>query len=110
LTDDLNQYDAQNDGSNDAAPEADPLASFINASEEVADMPAEATYITVRTSGGQPKYVPTAVSMTPRDILGAGGIFVTGVVEYWYNGAKIGLDEIVPVGGTLTIVGSVKGG
>jgi hypothetical protein len=108
LTQDFDMSTGDNEDA--ITPEVDPLASFINASEEVADMPAEATYITVRTSGGQPKYVPTSVSMTPRDILGAGGIFVTGVVEYWLNGAKIGLDEIVPVGATLTIVGSVKGG
>jgi hypothetical protein len=93
-----------------SAPEVDPLADFLNASAEVADMPVGATTITVRTSGGQPRYVPTNVPMTPRDLLGAAGIFVTGVVEYWLDGAKIGLDDIVPVNGTLTIVGSVKGG
>ena len=66
--------------------------------------------ITIRTSGGETRYVPTANPMTVSAAMLASGLIVNGVVNYFLNNAEIQVNDIVPVGQTLSAIGAVKGG
>ena len=84
------------------------LEELMDNEEFVAPDPTST--ITVRTSGGETRYVPTSEPLTVAQVLTAANLTVGGVVEYWLNGARIQATDLVPAGQALTIVGSVKGG
>lgn len=74
------------------------------------NLPEEASYITVRTTGGDSRYVPTSEAMSVQDVLQASGLYISGRVEYFFNQAPVTAADMLPVGGTLTVIGAVKGG
>jgi hypothetical protein len=48
--------------------------------------------------------------MTVQAVMEATDLFIAGRVEYFLDGATVGMDAVIPVDGTLTVIGSVKGG
>jgi hypothetical protein len=69
-------------------------------------------YITIRTSGGDSRYVPVSETgtMTAGDALMASNLAVSGAFQIFMDGVKIGFDTVVPAGKELTVLGNVKGG
>ena len=78
--------------------------------EEGFDLPDPEAVITIRTSGGDTQYVPASAPMTVSEAMLASGLRPNGAVTYYLNGAEVKGDAVLPVGSTLTVVGSVKGG
>jgi hypothetical protein len=66
--------------------------------------------ITLRTSGGDSRYVPTTEPLTMGDCIVKSGLLMSGVVTFWLNQTEIDKDTVVPVGATVMMVGNVKGG
>jgi hypothetical protein len=91
------------------APMADSVGDF-----EDENVPDPATVITIRTSSGDTRYVPVPEghTITAGEAFMLSGLPVTGNggFQIYLNGAIIKVTDIVPVGSTLTVVGSVKGG
>ncbi len=91
--------------------ETDEVDDFLSDVQDEGVIPQAATVITIQTSGGDTKYVPTETSLTIKDLLSKANLLVGGAVEYWLNGSKLqSADEIIPIGAKLVVVGSVKGG
>jgi hypothetical protein len=65
--------------------------------------------ITLRTSGGQTRYIPAGDPMTLAEIKGLSGL-TFGAVTFYYNAQVIDDTTIIPVGGVVTAIGNVKGG
>ena len=78
--------------------------------EEGFDLPDPNAVITIRTSGGDTAYVPATEPKTVSETMLASGLRPNGAVTYYLNGAEINGATVLPVGSTLTVVGSVKGG
>ena len=98
-------------GQEETGEQADEVSEFLDDVQAESVIPDQATVITIQTSGGDTRYVPTDTSLTIRDLISKAGLMVGGQVEYWLNGTKLqSVDEIIPLGMKLTIVGSVKGG
>jgi hypothetical protein len=104
------EFDNEEEVTPEVTQEIDPLAAFIGAASEVASVPEGATFIKIVTSGGEPRFVPTSVPLTVSAVISQSGLYLGGTIEYWMGGAKVGSDTIVPVGETLSVVASVKGG
>jgi hypothetical protein len=66
--------------------------------------------ITVETSSGGKSYVNTEVPLTVADVVAKTGLNVMLGAEFYMNGAKLAMTDLVPNGQTLQIVGTVKGG
>jgi hypothetical protein len=81
------EFDNEEEVTPEVTQEIDPLAAFIGAASEVASVP-----------------------MTVSAVISQSGLYLGGTIEYWMGGAKVGSDTIVPVGETLSVVASVKGG
>jgi hypothetical protein len=86
------------------------INSFIDSAEDNDNIPDPMTVVTLRTSGGDTRYVPVTGSMTAGEVFAASGLAVSGVMQIWLNGVQIANDTVVPAGSTLTLVGSIKGG
>jgi hypothetical protein len=65
--------------------------------------------ITLRTSGGETRYIPTQESLSLGQIKGLSGL-TFGAVTFYYNASVIDDATVIPVGGVVTAVGNVKGG
>jgi hypothetical protein len=65
--------------------------------------------ITLRTSGGQTRYIPAGDPMTLAEIKGLSGL-TFGAVTFYYNTQVIDDATVIPVGGVVTAIGNVKGG
>lgn len=65
--------------------------------------------ITLRTSGGQTRYIPAGDPMTLVEIKGLSGL-TFGAVTFYYNAQVIDDTTVIPVGGVVTAIGNVKGG
>jgi len=74
------------------------------------EVPDPSTVVTIRTSGGQDRFIPVDGSMTVNELLANSDIRIVGEAQYWLNGAMISRNDLVPAGSTLTIIGTVKGG
>lgn len=90
----------------------DTLGDFIENGEAAPEfeLPDPASVITVRTSGGETRYVPTSEPLTVAEVLLRSDLRPTGAVQYWLNGAQVQSNSVVPAGSTMTLIGSVKGG
>jgi hypothetical protein len=75
-----------------------------------ADLPEVGSYVTLRTSGGDTRYVPVEGPTAIGALLAASGLSIQGSVQAWYNNALVDLNDTVPGGSTVTLIGSVKGG
>ena len=91
-------------------PNAEPEEEFFPTEETGVELPDAQTVITLRTSGGDTRYVPAAEPMSASQVIVTAGVSVAGAVQYWLNGAQIQPSDLVSPGMTLTVVGSVKGG
>jgi hypothetical protein len=98
------EFISDGDGSANPSDEVD-----FRAGTEVA-VPDPSTVITLRTSGGDTRYVETDAPMSIGQAILQSGLPVAGSVQYWLNGVQGNLETIVPVGQTVTIIGNVKGG
>ncbi len=78
--------------------------------DEGFDLPDPNAVITIRTSGGDTVYVPASEPKTVSEAMLESGLRPNGAVNYYLNGAEVKGDTVLPVGSTLTVVGSVKGG
>lgn len=65
--------------------------------------------ITLRTTGGQSRYIPAEEPMPLSEVKNLSGL-AFGAVTFYMNAAVIGDNEIIPVGGVVTAIGNVKGG
>jgi hypothetical protein len=74
------------------------------------DLPEAGSFVTLRTSGGDTRYVPVEGPTPVGALLAASGLTIQGSVQAWYNNALVELDDTVPGGSTVTLIGSVKGG
>ena len=91
-----------------AAGDEDPLAGVDIASDT--NLPDATKVVTLRTSGGDTRYVPTDGSDTVGALIQKAGLSMPAGFQVWYNGAQLDMNAVVPAGSTLTILGSVKGG
>lgn len=78
-----------------------------NAAEEAA---AERQFVIIRTTGGDDRYIDVEGPTPLVDILTKAAIRFTSTPEFLMNGATITATTYIPVGATVTIIGSVKGG
>ena len=65
--------------------------------------------ITLRTSGGQTRYIPTDEPVTLAQAKALSGL-TFGAVTFYMNAAVIDDTTVLPVGSTVVAVGNVKGG
>jgi hypothetical protein len=65
--------------------------------------------ITLRTSGGQTRYIPADGPMTLAEVKGLSGL-TFGAVTFYMNATVIDDATIVPVGSVISAIGNVKGG
>ena len=84
-------------------------AEFEEALEEEELIVDPTQVITLRTSGGETRYIPAAESMTLAQVKALSGM-TFGAVTFYMNAAVIGDDTVVPVGSVVTAIGNVKGG
>ena len=93
-----------------ASEEVEPEEDFFPEDEEGFDLPDPSAAITIRTSGGETRYVPAPEPMTVSAAMLDSGLRPNGAVTYYLNGAEVKPDTVLPGGSVLTVVGSVKGG
>lgn len=74
------------------------------------DLPDPSRVIGIKTQGAETRFVPATEAMSIPALLQAAGLTVSAAVEYWLNGSVVSQNELIPVGQTLVIVGTVKGG
>jgi hypothetical protein len=78
------------------------------------NIPDPATVITIRTSGGDTRYVPVpeGTTLTAGEAILSSGLTINaaGGFELYLNNAKVKVSDPVPAGSTLMVVASVKGG
>ena len=67
-------------------------------------------FITIQISTGQPIHHFTEEPMTARQLVLEKGLRFNGSYSMWFNGVAAEDDTVIPVGGTLAIIGEVKGG
>jgi hypothetical protein len=91
-------------------PQEEPEEEFFSEEETGVELPDAQSVITLRTSGGDTRYVPTTEPLPASQVIVSAGVSVLGAVQYWLNGSQIQPADMVPAGSTLTVVGSVKGG
>jgi hypothetical protein len=78
--------------------------------EETAEPMIDPTQvITLRTSGGDSRYIPADEPMALSQVKGLSGL-TFGSVAFYMNAAVIDDATVIPVGATVTAVGNVKGG
>jgi hypothetical protein len=65
--------------------------------------------ITLRTSGGETRYIPADEPMTLAMVKNLSGL-AFGAVSFYMNAAVIDDNTVIPVGSVITAVGNVKGG
>jgi hypothetical protein len=65
--------------------------------------------ITLRTSGGETRYVPSDEPLSLSQVKALSGL-TFGAVTFYMNAAVIGDDTVIPVGSTVSVIGNVKGG
>lgn len=68
------------------------------------------SFITIQVSTGQPIHHFTEEPMTARQLVLEKGLRFNGSYSMWFNGVAAEDDTVIPVGGTLAIIGEVKGG
>ena len=65
--------------------------------------------ITLRTSGGETRYIPATEPMSLAEVKAVSGL-TFGAVQFYMNAAVIEDSTIVPVGAVISAIGNVKGG
>ena len=65
--------------------------------------------ITLRTSGGETRYIPSSEPLSLSQVKALSGL-TFGAVTFYMNAAAIDDTTVVPVGSVVTAIGNVKGG
>ena len=65
--------------------------------------------ITLRTSGGETRFIPSSESLSLSQVKALSGL-TFGAVTFYMNAAAIDDTTVVPVGSVVTAIGNVKGG
>jgi hypothetical protein len=65
--------------------------------------------ITLRTSGGETRYIPSDEPLSLAQVKALSGL-TFGAVTFYMNAAVIDDATIIPVGSVVTAIGNVKGG
>lgn len=65
--------------------------------------------ITLRTSGGETRYIPADDPLTLSQVKNLSGL-AFGAVQFYMNANVIDDATVVPVGAVVTAIGNVKGG
>lgn len=65
--------------------------------------------ITIRTSGGETRYIPAAAPMSLAEVKALSGL-AFGAVQFYMNAAVIDDATVIPVGAVISAIGNVKGG
>ncbi len=65
--------------------------------------------ITIRTSGGETRYIPATESMSLAEVKAVSGL-TFGAVQFYLNAAVIEDATVIPVGAVISAIGNVKGG
>ena len=97
------------------APAVEPVVEEedLFSSEETANFvaPDPNAVIILRFSTGDSKYVPANEPMALGAVMARAQLAaIPGAVTYYLNGTEISADAIIPLGQTVTVIGSVKGG
>ncbi len=90
------------------ASEADPLEGVDVANDS--NLPDTSTVVTLRSSGGETRYVPTDGEKTVADLILDAGLRLGSSFTIWMDGVEMKGGDKIPAGKTLTILTSVKGG
>jgi hypothetical protein len=104
--------EAKPEETTEEAPSSDAISDPLAGVEVAADpnLPDSTQVVTIRTSGGDTRYVPTDGSATVGSLLVSAGLNMPAGFQVWLNGAQLTVNDVVPAGSTLTILSSVKGG
>ena len=65
--------------------------------------------ITLRTSGGETRYIPATEALSLAQVKALSGL-AFGAVTFFMNAAVIDDATIIPVGAVVSAIGNVKGG
>jgi len=65
--------------------------------------------ITIRTSGGETRYIPATAPMNLAEVKAVSGL-TFGAVQFYMNAAVIDDDTVIPVRSVISVIGNVKGG
>jgi hypothetical protein len=65
--------------------------------------------ITIRTSGGETRFIPATEPMSLAEVKAVSGL-TFGAVQFYLNAAVIDDDTVIPVGSVISAIGNVKGG
>ncbi len=76
----------------------------------IADAGIDPTQIITIISNGRPAYVETTEPITFGVAMQRAGLTYNGGLDVYMNGQKIGMEDPIPGGATVTVVGNVKGG
>jgi hypothetical protein len=66
--------------------------------------------ITLRTTSGEVRYVETEEPMTVVAALEKVNLRINGDLKAFFNGAEVSLTSVIPVDGSVMLIGTVKGG
>jgi hypothetical protein len=66
--------------------------------------------VTVRTNGGEPRYVTVQEPTLVSEVLRLANLTWNGMLDIFTENGQIGIDATVNGGQTITILGNVKGG
>ncbi len=90
--------------------EFDPELPDDLASEELPEPAVDPTQvITIRTSGGDTRYIPANAPMTLAEVKAISGL-TFGAVQFYMSAAVIDDATVIPVGAVISAIGNVKGG
>lgn len=89
-----------------------PNDDFDDLFEQAAEPVSASPTITVRTTSGDARYIPVNGPTRLSDVVAMSGLSINGNISYFMDGGTQITDPstIIPVGASITIVGSVKGG
>lgn len=69
-----------------------------------------AQIVTLRSSAGQSWPVPVEQPTAVKDLVRQANLTLGTEVVVWVDGATVSMDQVVPGGAIVTLVGNVKGG
>lgn len=85
------------------------LDDELSLGEQDEILPDSVQIITLRTSGGETRYIPASRPLSLGELKGLSGL-TFGAATFYFNAAVVDDSTIIPVGGVVTAIGNVKGG
>lgn len=90
--------------------ERDPFEDFLNGLEAAQQNFDPQQVITLSTTNGQSVAVPATEPMSIARVIEVAGLTVGATMQYYVSGDAVNSDFVVAPGGSITAVGTVKGG